>query len=116
MKAAYLNIMAANKWKRPIYFTSPYDELGFQQYLRTDGLTYRLVPVKNSEVNRDWAYDVMMKKFVFGNADKPGVYYDEENRRHLNTIRMQYAQVAAITWLIMTGKMMQKNYWKDAIK
>ena len=48
MKALYLNIIAANKWKRPIYFTSPYGELGFQQYLRTDGLTYRLVPVKNS--------------------------------------------------------------------
>ncbi|MDQ6889917.1 MAG: DUF2723 domain-containing protein [Bacteroidota bacterium] len=92
-ETAILNIMAANKWKRPIYFTSPYDELGFQQYLRTDGLTYRFVPVKNSEVNRDWAYNVMMNKFVFGNADKPGVYYDEENRRHLNTIRMQYAQV-----------------------
>jgi hypothetical protein len=93
-ESAILNIIAANKWKRPIYFTSPYDELGFQQYIRTDGLTYRLVPVKNSEVNRDWAYDVMMKKFVFGNADKHGDYYDEENRRHLNTIRMQYAQVA----------------------
>ncbi|HEY5405531.1 MAG TPA: DUF2723 domain-containing protein [Ginsengibacter sp.] len=93
-ESAILNIMAANKWKRPIYFTSPYDELGFQQYLRTDGLTYRFVPVKNSEVNRDWAYDVMMKKFQFGNADKHGVYYDEENRRHLNTIRMQFAQVA----------------------
>ena len=93
-ESAILNIIAANKWRRPIYFTSPYDELGFQQYLRTDGLTYRLVPVKNSEVNREWAYDAMMKKFVFGNADKPGVYYDEENRRHLNTIRMQYAQVA----------------------
>jgi hypothetical protein len=93
-ESAILNIMAANKWKRPIYFTSPYDELGFQQYLRTDGLTYRFVPVKNSEVNRDWAYNVMMKKFVFGNANVPGVYYDEENRRHLNTIRMQFAQVA----------------------
>jgi hypothetical protein len=93
-ESAILNIIAANKWRRPIYFTSPYDELGFQQYLRTDGLTYRLVPVKNSEVNRDWAYSVMMNKFVFGNADKPGVYYDEENRRHLNTIRMQYAQVS----------------------
>jgi Protein of unknown function (DUF2723) len=92
-ESAILNIIAANKWKRPIYFTSPYDELGFQQYLRTDGLTYRLVPVRNSEVNRDWAYNVMMQKFVFGNADKHGVYYDEENRRHLNTIRMQYAQV-----------------------
>ncbi|MDQ6890910.1 MAG: DUF2723 domain-containing protein, partial [Bacteroidota bacterium] len=93
-ESAILNIIAANKWKRPIYFTSPYDELGFQNYLRTDGLSYRLVPVKNGEVNRDWAYDAMMKKFEFGNANVPGVYYDEENRRHLNTIRMQYAQVA----------------------
>ncbi len=93
-ESAILNIIAANHWKRPIYFTSPYSDLGFQQYLRTDGLTYRLVPVKNSEVNDSWAYDVMMKKFQFGNANVPGVYFDEENRRHLNTIRMQYAQVA----------------------
>ncbi|MEO6638696.1 MAG: hypothetical protein ABIN25_10480, partial [Ginsengibacter sp.] len=93
-ETAILNIIAANKWKRPIYFTSPYDELGFQKYLRTDGLTYRLVPVATGDVNRDWAYNVMMNKFAFGNANVPGVYYDEENRRHLNTIRMQYAQVA----------------------
>ncbi|MEP6617231.1 MAG: DUF2723 domain-containing protein [Ginsengibacter sp.] len=93
-ETAILNIIAANKWKRPIYFTSPYDELGFQQYLRTDGLTYRLVPVKNSTINRDWALDKLMNKFVFGNADKHGVYYDEENRRHLNSIRMQFASVA----------------------
>jgi hypothetical protein len=94
-ESAILNIIAANKWKRPIYFTSPYGDLGFQQYLRTDGLAYRLVPAKNSEVNGDWAYDVMMKKFAFGNANVPGVYFDEENRRHLNTLRMQYAQVAS---------------------
>ena len=93
--AAILNIIAANKWKRPIYFTSPYGELGFQDYLRQDGLSYRLVPVKNGEVNKDWVMDKMMKKFVFGNADKPGVYFDEENRRHLNTIRLAYAQSAS---------------------
>jgi len=29
-----------------------------------------------------------------GSADKPGVYYDEENRRHLNSIRMAHSQVA----------------------
>ncbi len=92
--AAILNIIAANKWKRPIYFTSPYGELGFQSYLRTDGLTYRLVPLKNNDVNRNWVVDKMLNKFVFGNADKHGVYYDEENRRHLNTIRMQYALAA----------------------
>lgn len=93
-ESAILNIIAANHWKRPIYFTSFYDELGFQDYLRADGLTYRLVPVKNGQVNRDWAFNVMQNKFQFGNADKPGVYFDEENRRHLNTIRMQFAQVA----------------------
>ena len=93
-ETAILNIIAANKWKRPICFTSPYADLGFEQYLRTDGLTYRLVPVKNGDINRNWIYDKMMNKFVFGNADKKGVYYDEENRRHLNTIRMQYSIAA----------------------
>ena len=96
-ETAVLNIIAANKWKRPIYFTSEYGELGFGQYLRQDGLTYRLVPVINKEedaVNEDWVYDKMMKKFVFGNANVKGVYYDEENRRHLNSIRLAYAKAA----------------------
>jgi hypothetical protein len=82
-----LNIIAANKWKRPIYFTMPYDELGFGNYIRRDGISYRLVPVENSTVNTDWTYNVYMTKFGFGNANLPNVYFDEENRRHLNTIR-----------------------------
>ena len=93
--AAILNIIAANKWKRPIYFTSPYDETGFRDYLRQDGLAYRLVPVLNEEVNKDRMFDILMNKFVFGNADKPGVYFDEENRRHLNSIRLAYATAAS---------------------
>jgi hypothetical protein len=92
--AAILNIIAANKWKRPIYFTSPYGELGFDKYLRQDGLTHRLVPIENGNVNKDWVMDKMLNKFVFGNADKKGVYFDEENRRHLNSIRLAYAQAA----------------------
>jgi Protein of unknown function (DUF2723) len=92
--AAILNVIAANKWKRPIYFTSPYGELGFQQYLRQDGLSYRLVPVANGDVNKERVMDVMMNKFVFGGAQKNGVYFDEENRRHLNSIRLAYAQAA----------------------
>jgi hypothetical protein len=61
--------------------------------------------VKNSEVNENWAYNAMMNKFKFGNANVPGVYFDEENRRHLNTLRMQYAQVA--NDLAEHGKMSQ---------
>ncbi len=92
--AAILNLIAANKWKRPIYFTSEYRDLGFVSYLRQDGLTNRLVPVANSQVNKDWVYDKMMNKFVFGNANVSGVYFDEENRRHLGSIRLAYAQAA----------------------
>jgi hypothetical protein len=93
--AAVLNIIASNKWKRPIYFTSPNaSDLGIDSYIRQDGLTYRLVPVLNSPVNNDWVYDKMMNKFKFGSADVMGVYFDEENRRHLNSIRLAYAQAA----------------------
>ena len=107
--AAILNIIAANKWKRPIYFTSQDAAgLGLQNYIRQDGMTYRFVPVFNSEVNDGWVYDKMMSKFASGNADKAGVYFDEENRRHLNSIRMAYA-IAAMD-------LAQKNKKEEAKK
>ena len=90
---AVLNVIAANKWQRPIYFTAPFDELGFGQYLRKDGLTYRLVPVAGQQINTEWMKDKLLNKFTSGNADKPNVYFDEENRRHLNTIRTAYAEL-----------------------
>ncbi len=55
-----------------------------------------------SGVKTDAAYKTIMKNFGYGDADKPGVYYDEENRRHLNTIRMAHAQVALS--LVEAGK------------
>jgi len=44
----------------------------------------------------------MMKKFTNGHADVKGVYFDEENRRHLYTIRQSYADLAKE--LIAKGK------------
>jgi len=100
-----LNIVAANNWKRPIYFTSPYGVAGFDNFLRKDGLTYRLVPIipKNTSANwmintygRDNNLDVigknLMDKFVF--ESKKGTYFDEENRRHILNIRNAYAEAA----------------------
>ena len=109
---AMLNIIAANKWQRPIYFTSPYGRLGFGEYLRKDGLTYRLVPVvlkqpqnnwktneliranvlQMREINVDFAKDNLMHKFIFTSGK--GTYYDEENRRHALNIRGTFAEVA----------------------
>jgi len=112
-----LNIIAANQWRRPIYFTSPMGELGFGPYLRKDGLAYRLVPVipKFSQMNwvvdqslrsnglggstlRDNNLDVLytnlMEKYRFGGAEREDVYFDEENRRHLLSIRTLFAEAA----------------------
>ncbi len=112
-----LNIIAANQWKRPIYFTSPIGELGFSQFLRKDGLSHRLVPVVAKYPQTNWAtdstlrslirsgtqirdnnldtmYSNVMNKFEFGGADKTGVYFDEENRRHLLNIRAVIGELA----------------------
>ncbi len=106
---AVLAIIAANHWQRPICFNSTYEleDLGLAKYIRQDGLAGRLVPVESKNANfgfynNDVAYNNMMTKFSFGNAITPGVYYDEENRRHLNTIRAAHAQLALS--LIDAGK------------
>ncbi len=112
-----LNIIASNAWKRPIYFTSPMGELGFGQYLRKDGMAYRLVPAVLNSPQQNWVveqafrqnglggtqirannldsmYKTMMNDFEFGGAGKKGVYYDEENRRHILAIRSLYGEAA----------------------
>ncbi|MES1160494.1 MAG: DUF2723 domain-containing protein, partial [Bacteroidota bacterium] len=93
---AILAIIAGNKWKRPICFTSPQElgELGLAKYAQLKGLSYQLVPIENGNVDNETAYKTIMEKFAYGNANKPGVYYDEENRRHLNSIKYAHAQVA----------------------
>ncbi|HAK10781.1 MAG TPA: hypothetical protein DCO78_01375, partial [Chitinophagaceae bacterium] len=52
--------------------------------------------------------DNMMNKFGFGSADKAGVYFDEENRRHLNSIRLAYSELA--------GDLAAKNRKEEAKK
>jgi len=94
---AMLSVIAANNWKRPVCFTSDRTvaDIGLEKYARLEGMTWRLTPVENSRVNNDVAYKNIMEKFRYGkkSAGKP-VYYDEENRRRMNYIRLAHAQVA----------------------
>ncbi|HET7898196.1 MAG TPA: DUF2723 domain-containing protein, partial [Flavisolibacter sp.] len=96
---AMLNIIAANAWKRPICFTSPDNSLGFGAYLRQQGMSFQLVPVANTDPGRsietDTTYKLLTTVFGAGNASNPNVYFDEENRRHLLSIRSVYAQEAS---------------------
>src|SRR5262249_370539 len=71
------SVIGANKWNRPVCFTSTQElnDLGLSKYVRLTGLSYRLVPVENGNVDNDEAYKNIMTKFAYGNADKNGVYY-----------------------------------------
>jgi hypothetical protein len=89
-----LNIIAANQWKRPIYFTEPYG-LGLNNFFQDNGLAYRLTPLNpesnNINVNVDTMYRNLMYRFKFGGAEKPDIYFDENGRRTLLAIRNAFS-------------------------
>jgi len=86
---AMLDILAHNNWKRPIYFAStvPSDQYnGLDNYLYTEGLALRLMPLKVDSVNTqrgdlintDELYNNVMNKFVWGNV-KHASYLDPQS-------------------------------------
>lgn len=106
-----LNIIAAvakEGWKRPIYFGGglPGDYYqGLDDYLRLEGVAYRLVPYKRVDaggpipgevgfVNVDKSYNLFTKTFKWGNADRKDVYFDEKNRIMFAAYRINSGRLA----------------------
>ena len=91
-----LNIIAANKWKRPICFTEP-PALGLNNFLQNEGMTYRLEPLKQQNsngadaFNTEAAYKNQLSNFYFGGAQYPNIYFDENSRRSLMTMRRAFS-------------------------
>jgi hypothetical protein len=102
-----LNIIAANKWKRPIYFTQP-QGLGLNNFLQNEGMTYRLEPLKQQDpngadaVNTKAAYKNQVSNFYFGGAQYPNIYFDENSRRSLMTMRQAFSTTGKA--LVLIGK------------
>ena len=102
-----LDLLATNKWERPIYFavtTGPDSYISLDSYFRLVGLAYQLVPIKAPEsanpnmygsVNTEVMYNNVMNKFKWGGMDSDGqIYMDENNLRMTNNIRLQFANLA----------------------
>ncbi len=102
---AVIDFMAGNNWERPLYYSvtvpaSTY--IGLQDYFILEGMAYRVSPVEidrpgpgeQGMVDTRVMYDHMMNDFRFGNAEKPGVYLDENNRRMFDVFRRQFARLA----------------------
>ncbi|HEV3412421.1 MAG TPA: DUF2723 domain-containing protein [Puia sp.] len=95
---AELNIIAANNWERPVYFTFPPYNLGLENYVVNDGLAYRLTPIRQDRsggIDLNKMYAALMTKFKFGGGEKPNVYFDENGRRELISIRDAFLNLGA---------------------
>ena len=100
-----LDILAANDWKRPVYFaitTGADSYLGLTDYFQLEGLAYRLVPYKSvsydgqtGEINTDIMYDNLMNKFEWGGMDKRDMYMNENNRRMCMNFRNNFSRLSS---------------------
>ncbi|MEO0471179.1 MAG: hypothetical protein AAF206_16240 [Bacteroidota bacterium] len=92
-----LENVAKGGWERPVYFAntvSPGSFLGLSNYLRLEGLAYRVLPVKRAKVNDPYARadgyidiermdSALTSVFRYRNLAEEGVYYDENIQRML---------------------------------
>lgn len=107
---AVMNIVAAIAqagWERPIYFGGglPGDNYqGMQEYLKLEGIVYRLVPFKymgpsnNGRqdvgfVDVDKSYNLFMN-YTWGGAESGKVYFDEKNRIMFTAYRNNAPRIA----------------------
>ncbi len=101
---AIMDMLSTNKWDRPVYFstTVPSNQYkGLDKYFVQEGLAYRVVPIKTDTpeqgefgmIDPEQMYDSFMNKFAWGNADAPGVYLDENNRRMFSNFRRLFGQL-----------------------
>jgi hypothetical protein len=109
-----LNILASNYGKRPIYFSNTVDPKHYEglfAYVMQEGLVYKLTNkftpgVQNNTArppfNTQKSYDLFMKTFKYGGAERNDVYFDQPNRRMLSIMRNAASSLADA--LIQEGK------------
>jgi len=121
-----LDILKTNKWKRPLYFygsTQADVHCGMENFFRTEGLCYRIMPTKqnagspgegvNVEVMRrclmqplgdDEKYSDAHYGFKFRNLNNPSMFYMEDHRRLVPGYRNLFLQLASYELLINKDK------------
>lgn len=75
-----LNIIASNQFEKPIYFAvtvSSDNMLNLNDYLRMDGLVYKLVTYPGEKLSPSRLKENFFTKFQFRNLDNPDVYYND---------------------------------------
>ena len=109
-----LEIIAANNWERPVYWTSCKHSgtVGLDDYLQLEGTAYRLVPIKTpaesildvGRIDSDILYDRLMNTFRWEGINDPDVWLDSQHLRTLSVIRARFIYTRLAMQLIAEGK------------
>ncbi len=92
-----LNIIATNQFRKPIYFAvtvSRESMLNLTDYLRMDGLAYKLVTYPGQEISPARLRRNLFEVFQYRNLDNPRVYYDESTIGLLMNYRIGFLRLA----------------------
>ncbi|HPS25409.1 MAG TPA: hypothetical protein PLB28_07510, partial [Bacteroidales bacterium] len=110
----FLDLLANYQWDRPIYIVSKGGDLnlGIKDYLRYEGMAYKLMPFKVPdlqadvpEMDADKMYDLLMNVYKWGRMDEPGVLLDFHVTYLIliqQAVRQMHSQVAKA--LILKGE------------
>ncbi|MFA8434153.1 MAG: DUF2723 domain-containing protein [Marinifilaceae bacterium] len=104
---AVLDIIAANNWERPVYFSVGMgisNFLGLEKYFQLEGAAYRLVPIETKprgmelgRIDSEVLYDHMVNNFEWGRIKEPDVYMDQFHIMTTNimSFRNNFARLAS---------------------
>ncbi len=107
-----MHILEVNQFKRPVYFAvtvSPDNKIGLDNYLRMDGLVFRVLPVptKGLSIDPELLRKNLTEKYVYRNLNNPDVYYNDNIIALLGNYRSAF--------LKLTQYYLTKNRKEDAL-
>ncbi|HDR03648.1 MAG TPA: DUF2723 domain-containing protein, partial [Candidatus Marinimicrobia bacterium] len=92
-----LEILAAVKWERPVYFAvtvSDDNKIDLDDYLSMEGLTMRVNPKKVARIDEEMIYKNTTQVYRYRNLNNPKVYYEPNTMRLMQNYRTGFMQAA----------------------
>ncbi|MBD3374409.1 DUF2723 domain-containing protein [candidate division KSB1 bacterium] len=97
-----LNILYANRWKNPVYFAvtvSNENKLNMDQFLRMDGLAFKMVPYEATKINADILSKNLFEVFKYRNLDDPEVHLPDNVVGLLQNYRAAFLRLSRDHWM-----------------
>ncbi|MBN2031019.1 DUF2723 domain-containing protein [bacterium] len=88
-----IRILAATEWRRPVYFAmtvSEENKIGLNDYLRMDGLAFKVVPYPVESVYAERLKVNLLEKYLYRGLDNSTVYFNTNTVKLLQNYRSTF--------------------------